>query len=105
MKAYYAQHKDRWRAWSLQHKYGLTLDAYAALLAKQGGGCAICQATIGEVKRNRRLFVDHDHQTGEVRGLLCGRCNTAIAYLRDHPQYAHALLGYLMRWTRGVTGA
>lgn len=66
--------------------------------AAQGGGCAICKATVGEVKRNRALFVDHDHTTGTIRGLLCGRCNSAIGYLRDHPQYAHAMLGYLMKW-------
>lgn len=52
--------------------YGLAADEYAALLAYQGGRCAICQKSNGTV---RRLAVDHDHETGEVRGLLCKLCN------------------------------
>ena len=46
---------------------GLPLAEYDALLAAQGGGCAIC----GNPPKTRRLHVDHDHKTGEVRGLLC----------------------------------
>lgn len=98
MRKYYAANKGKWRESDLRRKYGITLAQYDELKAKQGGGCAICKATVGEAKRGRALYVDHDHTSGEVRGLLCGRCNTAIGYLRDHPAYAHALLGYLMRW-------
>jgi hypothetical protein len=47
---------------------------YEALLAAQGGGCAIC----GNPPKTRRLHVDHDHKTGKVRGLLCHRCNRAL---------------------------
>lgn len=47
---------------------------YEALLALQGGGCAICGAT----PKTRRLHVDHDHKTMRVRGLLCHRCNRAL---------------------------
>ena len=46
---------------------GLPLAEYDALLVAQGGGCAIC----GNAPKTRRLHVDHDHKTGEVRGLLC----------------------------------
>ena len=51
--------------------YGITGDDYDALLALQGGKCAICRAR----PRSKRLAVDHDHKTGAVRGLLCSRCN------------------------------
>lgn len=51
--------------------YGVGADEYAARLAAQGGGCAIC----GARPRTRRLAVDHNHRTGAVRGLLCYRCN------------------------------
>lgn len=51
--------------------YGLTADDYDVLLAAQGGRCAICRAR----PKSKRLAVDHDHKTGEVRGLLCSRCN------------------------------
>jgi hypothetical protein len=51
--------------------YGLEAGDYEALLAAQGGRCAICRAR----PKSKRLAVDHDHKTGAVRGLLCSRCN------------------------------
>jgi len=54
---------------------GVTDAEYARLLEAQGGGCAIC----GNPPKTRRLHVDHDHRTGQVRGLLCHRCNRALA--------------------------
>lgn len=56
---------------SIEKTYGLTPDQYDALLKRQGGKCAICRAK----PKSKRLAVDHDHQTGEVLGLLCSRCN------------------------------
>lgn len=53
---------------------GVTDAEYAAMLERQGGGCAIC----GTTPKTRRLNVDHDHKTGAVRGLLCHRCNRAL---------------------------
>lgn len=56
----------------LEQVYGLTKEQYDTLLAAQGGKCFICQIATGATKR---LAVDHDHKTGIVRSLLCGRCN------------------------------
>jgi hypothetical protein len=56
------------------------------MLREQGGLCAICREPERRRHANGRLWdlgVDHDHLTGKVRGLLCARCNTAIAFLRD----------------------
>jgi hypothetical protein len=64
-------------------KYGLTQVCYDTLLKFQGGGCAICGAK--KADKARRLAVDHCHETGAVRGLLCACCNTAIGKLRDDP--------------------
>lgn len=79
-------------------KYGLTVDDYEALLRGQGGVCAIClespQPTAGP-NRNGILFVDHCHDTGKVRGLLCQKCNTAIGYLRDDPEITARASAYL----------
>ena len=55
----------------IEKTYGLTSEQYDALLERQGGRCAICRAR----PKSKRLAVDHDHQTEEVRGLLCSRCN------------------------------
>jgi hypothetical protein len=54
---------------------GVTDEQYAAMLGHQGGRCALCPSE----PKTRRLHVDHDHDTGEVRGLLCHRCNRALA--------------------------
>jgi hypothetical protein len=59
---------------SLERNYGITPEVYEQLLILQDGRCAICLTR----PRKRRLAVDHDHETGEVRGLLCTRCNHGI---------------------------
>ena len=78
----------RWRNVQLKHSYGLTLDQYNALLAKQGGVCAICRCQ-PSVQR-KPLAVDHDHRTGAVRGILCGKCNVRLVALDDHEWLATA---------------
>lgn len=65
---------------------------YDALLAAQGGHCAICPST----PKSRRLHVDRDHRTGEVRGLLCMRCNRALPSWVDVAWLGFAQ-GYLIR--------
>lgn len=75
---------------------GVTDAEYARLLGAQDGHCAICQAT----PRTRRLHVDHDHRTGEVRGLLCHRCNRALPTWMT-PEWLYAAARYLDRG--GVT--
>lgn len=64
--------------------YGITPDEYQAIYEHQGGKCYICQRATGARKR---LAVDHDHETGYVRGLLCGTCNRRVlGHLRDDPE-------------------
>jgi hypothetical protein len=72
----------------LKRKYGLTLEGFDALLASQGGGCAIC----GKPDVDN---VDHDHRTGQVRGILCWNCNIALGQLEDDPNRARAVAEYL----------
>jgi hypothetical protein len=61
----------------LKIKYGLTVEEVDQLAQAQDYACAICGTT------ERELCIDHNHETGVVRGLLCGPCNTAIAVLGD----------------------
>lgn len=79
--------------------YGITADEYIQMAKGQDYKCAICGnpervTRRGEVKT---LAVDHDHDTGQIRDLLCGRCNTGIGLLGDDPKIIQAALDYLER--------
>lgn len=79
------------RAEHLRRKF-LTLDEYERMLEQQGGGCAIC----GDPPNEKiSLHIDHDHGTGEIRGLLCVRCNNAIALLRESPDIMRRAIRYV----------
>lgn len=86
--------KARERETYLLRKFGLTLADYDELLQLQGNACAICRRPAPE---DGSLHVDHDHETGQVRGLLCFSCNQALGSLQDDiPTVRNALL-YLTR--------
>lgn len=75
--------------------YGLTPEAFDKLLAQQGGGCAICNRQDPGMKNATRLYVDHCHATGIVRGLLCRACNTMLGCVKDDPALLLAGVAYL----------
>jgi len=77
------------RHW-LKWKYGITEEEYDALLAKQEGRCAVCRG-IPET----RMPVDHDHNTGRVRGLLCQNCNRALGLMGDNVEALRRAVAYL----------
>lgn len=74
--------------------YGLAPGEYEQIYNLQGGTCAICQRATGKTKR---LAVDHDHDTGLVRGLLCGPCNKMVGYFRNAPEAFERAAAYLRR--------
>ena len=77
-------------------KYGITLADFDAMLEKQAGVCAVClRPAVGGRNSAARLNVDHDHNTGRVRGLLCTNCNTAIGLMLDSPDRLLAAARYL----------
>lgn len=75
--------------------HGLTPAEYDALLAEQGGACAICRASTPRMRNATRLYVDHCHETDQIRGLLCFRCNTMIALADDSTDRLRAAIHYL----------
>jgi hypothetical protein len=75
-------------------RYGLTEKMFSDLLTSQNGRCAICFAGIVEP---RSAHVDHDHETGKVRGLLCMSCNRGLGLLRDSPDVLLSALEYLVK--------
>ena len=76
----------------LRRKYGLTIDEFEFLRVVQGDRCAICNEL-----DPAGLHIDHDHETGSIRGLLCGKCNKAIGLLREEPALFDAASRYLQR--------
>lgn len=82
------------RKWQLE-KYGLTSEQLNELENKQDHKCAICKKTNMKEGVRKRLCVDHDHQTGRVRGLLCDSCNRGIGLLKDDPDLLEVALQYL----------
>lgn len=80
-------------AWKrkLELDFGMTPEEYWEMFDRQGGRCAICRA----VPDWKRLAVDHDHETGEIRGLLCNQCNTGLGFFRDDSELVAEALSYL----------
>lgn len=93
-KRHYEENKQKnleQMAWySLKRKYGLTQKEYTEMLDKQKGVCAICGGVC-----TRRLAVDHDHETGKVRGLLCNNCNRGLGHFQDNVGFLDAAIRYL----------
>jgi hypothetical protein len=87
-----ATRRQEIREGHLRRKFGITLADYDAMLSAQGGGCAICGRPPAEGKS---LHVDHDHETGVVRGLLCFTCNGAIGMLSESEETIARALSYV----------
>lgn len=96
-KVFNAEHSEEIRAYDREYRlrrdYGISLVEYDEMLEAQGGGCAICGKTPEE--NRRRLAVDHDHETGEVRGLLCIRCNHGLGNFLDSSELLRSAIQYL----------
>lgn len=87
------------RNWNLKRKFGITIEEYDAMLAAQAGRCAICRRPAQML--SKRLAVDHDHDGGQIRGLLCGPCNVVLGYL-ENPEWMANVDAYLKRATAGA---
>jgi hypothetical protein len=94
---WYHKNKDKNRAAQLKHKYGLSTVQYNQLLQSQNGCCGICGTNaptgIGT------WHVDHCHTSGQVRGLLCSKCNHALGLLNDDRTILLKAIDYLDRAT------
>ena len=84
-REYNSQNSRLRHAWRLKNVYGISLEDYDRMLESQGGGCAICGGPPGKGRGGPLNFfcVDHDHQTGRVRGLLCIDHNTGLGRFDD----------------------
>lgn len=96
-----AKNRDRSRYYSmrfrLRTKYGVTYEFYEELLEKQNHRCAICGQS--ETRKSNGvpilMAVDHDHDTGKIRGVLCNNCNRALGLLKDDTDVLRKAIEYL----------
>lgn len=100
--AYREKQRAREREWRSKKRfkqvYGISLEDYHVMSARQRGACAICKRTSHE-----RLSVDHCHATGKVRGLLCRKCNSGLAFYEDDQTRLLAAIAYLQASRREQT--
>lgn len=87
------EHKKNFRSKSYQRYYGISIETYDEMREKQNHRCFICDKH--ETDNGRFLAVDHDHDTGAVRKLLCNNCNSALGLLMDSPVILEKATKYL----------
>lgn len=103
LKRYYdlkdnPEQKLKWRENQLKVKYGITLEDYDKMYKSQNYKCAICDT---ENPNGQGVFhVDHCHNTGKIRGLLCHSCNTALGHLKDCINNLKRAIKYLKKHTK-----
>jgi DNA-binding sugar fermentation-stimulating protein len=85
---------ERAHFYNLRAKYGVSRMDFELMEMRQGGLCAICKkpCSVGQ-----RLGVDHCHETGKIRGLLCRKCNVGLGFFMDNPRLLQAAIVYLDR--------
>lgn len=86
------------RRYVLKKKYGLTVEKFEQMKKDRNNCCDICG--LPETRMNKSLAIDHCHDTGEVRGLLCGGCNTGIGNLRDDPTLLIRGAEYILKYRK-----
>ncbi len=92
MRNYYDAHKEQQRMYRKTKAYGISKDKWEALFEKQNGKCPICKTELG---RDRNTHVDHCHNTGRIRGLLCSHCNTGLGNFFDDKDILLQAVEYL----------
>lgn len=92
-RKYNGLHKKEHYPNHLRSKYGIIQYEYAIVFKKQEGKCIGCYAIEG--LKNHRLFLDYNHITGKIRGLLCGCCSFLIGHAKEKPEVLRRLANYL----------
>lgn len=103
MRSKQPEYSDRQHRGNVAKRYGVAKDWYDKKLEEQGGVCAICfkpETVVHKSGKTRRLTVDHNHETNEVRDLLCSACNFIVGLaVEDHTILDKAAL-YVLRWSK-----
>jgi hypothetical protein len=104
LRAYHREYGKKWstenkekrklirRKHELKKRYGLTIEQFNQMVLAQNNCCALCKK-----QQTKKLHVDHCHTTGQIRGLLCGNCNTALGLLKENLTTIESIVNYLNR--------
>jgi hypothetical protein len=79
-------------------KFGITYEQYKLMLQKQHRKCSICNKAYSKGKTN--FAVDHNHTTGQIRGLLCSNCNSGLGLFRESPKILLKAIRYIKKWSK-----
>ena len=88
------------RGKELKRLYNMSLYDYNRLLKEQDGKCAICKTENAHTTRANHFHVDHCHETGRIRGLLCHHCNHLLGHAKDNIQILLNTIRYLKTWDK-----
>lgn len=80
---------------NLKHNFGITAEEYNQMLIGQKGECKICHSKTPNSKQYQNFNVDHDHETGKIRGLLCTSCNRMLGFAHDNIEILNSAIQYL----------
>jgi len=97
VRRWYALNREKRREYEYRKKYGLSVAEAEAQLAAQGHCCPICKAVLRLGKGKQGGFVDHCHESGEFRGILCMRCNAGLGLFKHNPAFLRAAANYLKK--------
>ncbi len=87
--------RKRHRKRNYKHNYNMTINDYDNMFNKQDGRCAICGSGNSNRKSSEKFYVDHNHETGKIRGLLCHNCNSALGHIKDDTRILQNMLHYI----------
>ena len=92
--------KDTVRNYHLKRVFGISLEAYNVLSDSQNNLCAICKKTETRTLGHKvtSLVVDHNHETGKVRGLLCMFCNTSLGFMKEDIKILNNMINYIKKY-------
>jgi hypothetical protein len=93
VKEYQSKNKEYFKDASLRSKYGIGLDEYNEMFISQDGKCYICG--IHQSEQAITMSVDHNHATGQVRKLLCHKCNNALGCVNDNTEILSRMIDYI----------
>jgi hypothetical protein len=85
------------KEYNLRWRYGLTLEEFDAIIASQNDACAVCFRPFNHDPQKRDIVVDHNHDTGQMRGIVCAKCNAILGRVDRDVEILKRAVAYLER--------